>query len=376
VLDSESLGAFIAPAVSDASINDSQMPIASGGRQSGLRVAIEHPRRGHTERERRAGAARSPLAMLSWSGIALAAYAAGSAGLAAWWLMGHVLLRRIIRKARPVVPDLHEIFRSISGPAGDGVLLLESGTVDLPFTFSWARPVIVLPTALCHSGDSQELRFCLAHEWSHIERRDARAWTLAAVAGFVLFYQPLFWWLRRQLRLCQDYLADDRAAALHSAEDYAMYLVRLARMHRSVIASPALGVSDRWSNLHRRVAMLVQDHDPLEHRCRMLWSVSAAVASSIVIVVASGLKLDGAPAAQQPKVEMKSALTEPPAQGKPIADSPKAETLSYTGKVKEIGTGKPISGATVVVRRSILKRNNENTTLEETKHITDANGKY
>ena len=52
------------------------------------------------------------------------------------------------------------------------------------------------------------------------------------------------------------------------------------------------------------------------------------------------------------------------------------ETLHYTGKVKEIGTGKPIAGAKVVVRRSILKRNNENTILEETRHTTDADGVY
>ncbi len=52
------------------------------------------------------------------------------------------------------------------------------------------------------------------------------------------------------------------------------------------------------------------------------------------------------------------------------------ETLHYTGKVKELGTGKPIAGATVIVRRSILKRNNENTILQETRHTTDANGDY
>ena len=52
------------------------------------------------------------------------------------------------------------------------------------------------------------------------------------------------------------------------------------------------------------------------------------------------------------------------------------ETLHYTGKVKEIGTGKPIAGATVMVRRSILKRNNENTILQETRHTTDADGVY
>ena len=119
---------------------------------------------------------------------------------------------RISHKARPVPSAIEEVFLEISGSAGQSVVLLESQTVKLPFTFTWLRPVIVLPTALCNGGDSQELRFCLAHEWSHIERRDARAWNLAAVAGFVLFYQPMYWWLRRQLRLCQDYLADDRAS--------------------------------------------------------------------------------------------------------------------------------------------------------------------
>ena len=104
----------------------------------------------------------------------------------------------------------------------------------------------------------------------------------------MLFYQPLFWWLRRQLRLCQDYLADDRAAALTSAEDYATYLVRLARASQSISPLPALGVSDRRSNLYRRITMLVQDHEPLEHRCRTLWSLAAAASAAVVIVFASG----------------------------------------------------------------------------------------
>jgi len=156
-----------------------------------------------------------------------------------------------------------------------------------------------------------------------------------------------------------------------------IYLVRLAQARRTVSALPALGVSDRRSNLYRRVDMLVQDHEPLEHRCRALWSLAAAVSAAVVMVVASGLRLDAAPAAQEPKPkEEKAAPTEPEDKGKPKAEAPKMETLHYTGKVKEIGTGKPIAGATVVVRRSILKRNNENTILQETRHTTDAGGTY
>ena len=156
-------------------------------------------------------------------------------------------------------------------------MLLESDRIASPFTYTWRRPVILLPSSLCDGSEPGALRYVLAHEWSHVEGRDAWTWNLACLAGLVLFYQPLFWWLRRQLRLCQDYLADARAAAAGSAEDYAAFLVRLARDRRSALAVPALGIGDRRSNLYRRVIMLMQDHEPLERRCRAAWSLSAAI---------------------------------------------------------------------------------------------------
>ena len=240
-----------------------QFSVASGVQQ--FRVA-----------EDTAGAATVGLHFPSWDVLMFSAFVLTSVGWAAWWLLGQLLLWRIVRRARPVPPEIHEIFRTISGPAGHAVVLLESEMVRSPLTFTWTRPAIVLPAGLCDGQATRELRFCLAHEWSHIERRDALvleprgAWR----AGVCL--SALFWWLRRQLRLCQDYLADDRAAEMASAG-------RLCRLPRSSGAGardcfplPALGVSDRRSNLYRRVAMLVQDHEPLEHRCRRIWSLAAA----------------------------------------------------------------------------------------------------
>jgi beta-lactamase regulating signal transducer with metallopeptidase domain len=319
------------------------------------------------------------LAGRSWQVVAILAYAAATAGMVGSWLVGRMLLWRITRAGRPARAAVQAEFLRISGPAGGGVVLLESEMIKLPFTYTWTRPVVVLPATLCDGASAEELRFCLAHEWSHVERHDARAWNLAALAGFVMFYQPLFWWLRRQLRLCQDFLADDRAAALTSPEDYAIYLVRLARERQAACSLPALGVSDRRSNLFRRVAMLVGEHKPLEHRCRALWSLAAGASAAAVIVIASGLRLDGAsaPAGQESKPKGAKAAPEQPKDKAGAKDQAvKPETLNYSGKVKEIGTGKPIAGAAVVVRRSILKRNNENTILQETRHTTDADGSY
>ncbi len=317
---------------------------------------------------RAAIAARPPAAPIAWAKLGLAAYGAGVAGLAAWWLVGQALILRVAALARPVDGPTRDRFLAISGPAGERVRLLASDRIRLPFTFTWARPTILIPSDFSEEEDGEGLAYALAHEWSHVERRDYRTWTLVVLSGLVLFYQPLFWWLKRQLRLCQDYLADDRAAALGSPEGYAAFLVRLARRRVAGPTLPALGIGDRRSNLHRRVVMLIQDREPWERRCRTLWGSAAALVAGAVIVAASGLRLDAAPAetpAQDPKE--KPAMTKAEAKG---------ERLEYSGIVKDKPSGKPIEGATVTVRRSILKPNNDNRLLQETKHTTDADGKY
>jgi beta-lactamase regulating signal transducer with metallopeptidase domain/uncharacterized GH25 family protein len=307
----------------------------------------------------------TPLTLL------LVAYGLAMVAQAGWWALGQLMLWRICRAARPAAPEVVEVFREISGPAGRRVRLIETDRVALPHTFTWLRPTILLPRPLCDGGDSVELRYCLAHEWSHVERRDWWAWTLAGLAGSVLFYQPLFWWLRRQLRLCQDFLADDRAAALGSPEDYACYLVRVARCRQAGPLLPALGIGDRRSNLHRRVVMLIQDRAPLERSCRLAWSAAASLVATVAVLAASGLRLDAAPAPGSPPQE-KDAKASPEKK----AEAPKAETLNYTGTVRDKDSGKPIQGAKVTVRRSILKAGGDNRVLQETKHTTDAEGKY
>ncbi len=116
--------------------------------------------------------------------------------------------------------------------------------------------------------------------------------------------------------------------------------------------------------------MLVQNREPLENRCRLAWSATAAA----VIVGVSGLRLDAAappddkPAAKEAKAVQDLAKT----PGDPKAAG---ETLHYKGIVKSKDTGKPIAGATVVVRRS-SNRAGENMVLQETRHATATDGTY
>jgi hypothetical protein len=199
---------------------------------------------------------------------------------------------------------------------------------------------------------------------------------LAALVQIFFFYQPLFWWLRRQLRLCQDYLADARAAEQAAeAEDYADYLVGLTGRLLRGPSPVALGIGDRRSQLYRRITMLVDNRKPLERHCRRAWNVAVTVGAVALCAAVAAVRLDAeAPPPAQPTS---------PAKGKEVQkESPKEakaeETLAYTGQVVEKGTGKPIAGATVTVRRSVSgdPKVQGRDLLQETKHKTDAQGKY
>jgi beta-lactamase regulating signal transducer with metallopeptidase domain/protocatechuate 3,4-dioxygenase beta subunit len=295
-------------------------------------------------------------------------YLALSAGLLAWWLFGLTRLALLCRKTTPAPAHVRAVLLQMAGTAGERVQLLCSDRIDLPFTFSWRRPVIVLPLADCQEGRESALRFCLAHEWSHIERRDIWSWHLAGMAQILFFYQPLYWWLRREMRLCQDYLADARAVEeAGAAEDYADYLVGLARLRLGNPVPATLGIGDRRSNLYRRVIMMLNTRQPLERRCRRLWTAGCALAVFGILAAVAVVRLDAAAPSDDKKETPKQDAAK---------DKPKAEAVTYTGRVFDKDTDKNIPGAVVTVRRSVYADHMPHRVIEESKHTTNADGKY
>jgi hypothetical protein len=310
----------------------------------------------------------SSIMGLSLPPILVIAYLGLVGGVLGWWLLGLLKLRWLYHSTYPAPLHAVGLFRKIAGPAGDGVALLVSDRLDMPLTFTWRRPIIVLPGSLCRGGETSALRFCLAHEWSHVERRDIWMWQMATVAQVLFFYQPLFWWLRRQLRLCQDYLADALAVQqATAAEDYAEYLVALARRRLGHSVPAALGIGDRRSNLYRRISMLINPPHRLDHRCRWLWTAACAAGIAGLLAVVAAVRLDAAP---NPHGDKEAAQEDAPKK------SPQAQPIPYSGKVVDKDTGKGISAATVTVRRTTYGDPKGEKVLQETKHATDAEGTY
>ena len=78
--------------------------------------------------------------------------------------------------------------------------------------------------------------------------------------------------------------------------------------------------------------------------------------------------------AKQEKVADENSKTN---QTQPADEAKRAESLTYTGKVVDADTGKPIEGATVVISTTIWSDSGpQYPVLERTKHRTDATGTY
>lgn len=235
----------------------------------------------------------------------LGLYFAGVALFLLRFVLGHVALWRLLRTCRPAPQDVQNLFDHCLHLVGPGrkARLLVSPRLRAPISFGVLRPTVVLPTKLCESDQAHRLGWVFAHELTHLSRRDALSATLLALGQAAFFYLPWFWWLRRQVRLCQEYVADAAAIKDAPADQYAEFLLTWAAA--PAVPLGAAGVSGNTSDLFRRISMLLS-HQNVERRCPRWWTaltalslfglalflggvgLSAAEADNIIIIIPSG----------------------------------------------------------------------------------------
>jgi len=266
-----------------------------------------------------------------WPGIGvvlLGVYAAGSLLLLGHWLLGHVALGRLLRETEPAPKAVRRMARALAGKRCPRLLV--SRRIRVPFSLGLWRPVVVLPVALCEDETSPALRWVLVHELAHVQRRDAWACWLFGLGQVVFFVLPWFWWLRRQVRLNQEYIADAAAVAAGGRpEDYAQFLLGLTTA--PALPAGVMGVVGPSSDLYRRITMLLQSPVKVERRCPRTWSLLTAGGLLGLAVLAAGLGLQAAPVPEPKKDEpSKIQPAKPPEPAKP-ADADKKNRLQFEG---------------------------------------------
>ncbi|HXX46020.1 MAG TPA: M56 family metallopeptidase [Candidatus Acidoferrales bacterium] len=113
--------------------------------------------------------------------------------------------------------------------------LEESEMIPAPLMLGVRNPVILFP-ADWRRWDADELAAVLAHEVSHVRRHDALVRRLALIHRAVFWFNPLAWWVERQLEDLSEQASDE--AALGGGADRTRYAEALLEFFAELEAAP------------------------------------------------------------------------------------------------------------------------------------------
>ena len=149
------------------------------------------------------------------STLALGVYSASALFLAFRFLLGWLLSYKL-RQASRTIHDV-EIGRRFRCHCDAAQLrsmprFAESDRLSVPLTCGVIRPFVLLPTDW-RTWDAEKLDAVMAHEISHVARRDALTERLALLHRSAFWFSPLAWWLPRCLADLAEEASDEAALA-------------------------------------------------------------------------------------------------------------------------------------------------------------------
>jgi uncharacterized protein (TIGR03435 family) len=135
-----------------------------------------------------------------WARLAVTVYALVAGALLLRLFTGWIVSLRILRRSRD------------SGVVKDGIGIRESRHVLSPVTVGILRSAILLPSDW-RAWDSAKLSAVLAHERSHIRRRDPVVQFVSAIHRALLWASPASWVLHSSIVRAAEEVSDDDAVA-------------------------------------------------------------------------------------------------------------------------------------------------------------------
>lgn len=269
----------------------------------------------------------SQQSWFTWPALAASLYALLVVLFLGRCVLGQWAIWRLKRGAIQPPRYASRLFRRLARGRVGRARLLISRQVRVPISCGLLRPTVIIPATFCAPESRVHLDWVFAHELTHLERRDNWACLLYAIGQAIYFYVPCFWWLRRQARLCQEYIADAAAVERAAApEEYAQLLLRLTKSPRAPVGATA--VSGNPSDLYRRVTMLLRPNNQLQRTCSLGWLLKAGVGFTSLALLLAGIGLRvqaGTQDPQQTEQPNKSARKAPP---KPADDAARPATAA------------------------------------------------
>ena len=250
-------------------------------------------------------------AAIDYTRVLLAVWLVGMLILVARFVAGLVIVRGIVRRARPVTD---QPWRSLAdrssrtyGVAAPDLRL--SDEIAMPFACGLLTPIIVLPSS-CDAWSADRRDAVMMHELAHISRGDLAMNMFSHVVRALYWFHPLAWLAAYRLRVEGERACDDavlRAGALPS--DYAEHLLSIVRTVGNAVPTVALAMARR-SDFEGRLLAILEAGIPRAGLTR--WR-AAGIAAAFLVAVMPLAAMSPATTALPPAVESSSMLQDTPA---------------------------------------------------------------
>ena len=203
----------------------------------------------------------------------LALWAIGFLVVTASWIRQWWQVSAAVKAASP---------RSLSAE----VPVLSSRSLLEPGVFGIWRPVLLLPEGIAARLTQDQLNAILAHELTHILRRDNLTFALHMLVETVFWFHPLVWWIGTRLIEERERACDE--AVLQSGSEAEVYAEGILNVCKFYVESPLACVSGvTGSDLKQRIVRImtlsaVQNLGPVR---RLLLAGAAALILILPIVL-------------------------------------------------------------------------------------------
>ncbi len=264
-------------------------------------------------------AATAPPAVVS-HGIAwvvplflFAIWLCGCAVILLTWWKGWRRVAAVVRAASPVEsgPALQAL-RRLEAAAGipRPVALVSSNTALEPGVFGIFTPVLLWPANIDGSLTGAHVEMILAHELSHVRRRDNLAAAIHMVVETLFWFHPLVWWLGARMVDERERACDEDVLRLGGEPQvYAESVLKVCEFYLESPLACVAGVTG--SNLKKRMERIMSNRvgQTLSRGRKLLLATAgvAALAVPLLVGVATAPRLLAQSASSQSLEAMEAA---------------------------------------------------------------------
>ncbi len=166
--------------------------------------------------------------------------------------------------------------------AVEGVRILSSKSLLEPGVFGIRRPVLIVPDGIETRLTPEQFNAVIAHELSHVRRRDNLTAMLQMAVSAVFWFHPLVWWIGNRLVEERERACDEAVIQSgNAAETYAEGILNVCKHYLESPLPCMAGVTG--SDLKKRILRIVTEQvgRPLDLGRKLLLGLAGVLAIAV-----------------------------------------------------------------------------------------------